>query len=63
MESIHMDFGPEIEEGLHQAGVQLQRLRPEVDRMLRDLPATLESIRVPSISVDVRPPRGTRVEM
>ena len=63
MESIHMEFGPELEEGLRQAGVQLERIRPELDRVLRDLPATLESIRVPNISVDVRPPRLTRVEM
>jgi hypothetical protein len=63
MESIHMEFGPELEEGLREAGVQLQRLRPELDRVLRDLPATLEGIRVPNISVDVQPLRVTTVVM
>ena len=63
MESIHMDFGPELQEGLREAGVQLERVRPQLDRVLRDLPATLESIRVPNISFDVQMPRLTRIEM
>jgi hypothetical protein len=63
MESIHMEFGPAIEEGLREAGVQLERIRPQLDQLLRDLPATLENIRVPNISVDVQPPRVTTVVM
>jgi predicted metalloprotease with PDZ domain len=63
MESIHMEFGPAIEEGLREAGVQLERVRPEIDRVLRDLPAALESIRVPNISVDIKSPRATTVVM
>jgi predicted metalloprotease with PDZ domain len=63
MESFHMDFGPAIEEGLHEAGVQLERIRPELDHLLRDLPAALESIRVPNISIDVRAPRVRTVTM
>jgi serine protease Do len=63
MESIHMEFGPAIEEGLHEAGVQLERIRPQLDELLRDLPARLESIRIPNISVDVQPARVTRVVM
>jgi serine protease Do len=63
MESIHMEFGPAIEEGLREAGLQLERIRPQLDRVLRDLPATLESIRVPNISVDVDAPRVRTVVM
>lgn len=63
MDSFHLELGPELEEGLHQAGVQLERIRPQLDRVLRDLPATLESIQIPEISVDVKAPRMTRVVM
>lgn len=58
MESVHMELGPAIEEGLHEAGMQIEHLRPQLDRLLRDLPAALESIRVPNIMVDVRAPRA-----
>jgi len=63
MESVHMEFGPAIEEGLYQAGVQLERVRPQLDNLLRDLPAALESIRVPNITVDVAAPRVRTVMM
>lgn len=63
IESIHMELGPAIEEGLHEAGVQLERIRPELDRVLRDLPDKLESIRVPNVILDVQPPRVTTVMM
>jgi predicted metalloprotease with PDZ domain len=58
MESVHMELGPAIEEGLHEAGLQLERLRPQIDNFLRDIPAALENIRLPDITVDVKPPRA-----
>jgi len=63
MESFHMEFGPALEEGLHEAGVQLERIRPQLDHLLRDLPQALENIRVPIISVDVQAPRVSTVRM
>jgi hypothetical protein len=58
-----MELGPAIEEGLREAGVQLERVGPELDRVLRELPAALENIRIPTISVDVKAPRVTTVTM
>ena len=63
MESVHMELGPAIEEGLHEAGVQLERIRPQVDQLLRELPAMLENIRVPNITVDVKAPRVSTVAL
>jgi hypothetical protein len=63
METFHMEFGPALEEGLHEAGVQLERIRPQLDRVLRDLPQALENIRVPNISVDIQAPRVRTVTM
>ncbi len=57
MESVHMELGPAIEEGLHEAGMALERVRPQLDQLLRDLPAALDNIRVPNITVDVAAPR------
>ena len=63
MESFHMELGPELEAGLHEAGVQLERIRPQLDHLLRDLPAALDNIRVPNITVDVSAPRVRTVRM
>jgi serine protease Do len=63
MESVHMELGPAIEEGLHEAGVQLERVRPQLDQLLRELPAALENIRLPNITVDVAAPRTRTVAM
>jgi hypothetical protein len=63
MESLHMEFGPVIEEGLHEAGLQLERIRPQLEQLLRELPAALETIRVPNITVDVAAPRSRTVAM
>ena len=57
MESIHMEIGPMIEDGLHEASMQLERVRPQLEHLLRELPAALEKIRVPNITVDVAAPR------
>ena len=51
--SMHFEIGPQIERALQQAGLELERIRPQLDRLLRDLPATLESIQVPKVRVDV----------
>jgi serine protease Do len=56
MENFHFEIGPQIEEGLHEAGVQLERVRPQLDRLLRDLPAALESFQMPIIRIDVDAP-------
>jgi hypothetical protein len=56
MEGFHFEIGPQIEEGLHEAGVQLERVRPQLDRLLRDLPAALESFQMPIIRIDVDAP-------
>ena len=63
MDSFHLELGPEIEAGLHEAGVQLERIRPQIDQLLRDLPAALDNIRVPNITVDVKAPRVSTVTM
>jgi serine protease Do len=63
LESFHLEVGPAIEEGLHEAGVQLERVRPQLDRVLRDLPASLERIRVPNITLDVDAPRVRTMTM
>ena len=58
-----MELGPAIEEALREVGIQLDRARPQLDHLLRDLPAALESIRVPNISVDLEAPRVRTVAM
>lgn len=63
MESFHMELGPELEAGLHEAGIQLERIRPQLDHLLRDIPTALENIRVPNITVDVKAPRVSTVSM
>jgi hypothetical protein len=54
MEPLHIEIGPQIEEALHEAGVQLERVRPQLDRVLRELPRTLERIQIPTIEFDVK---------
>lgn len=54
MESLHLEIGPAIEQGLREAGVELERVRPQLERLLRDLPATLQNVRVPTVTVDVK---------
>jgi C-terminal processing protease CtpA/Prc len=56
MDGFHFELGPQIEEGLHEAGVQLERVRPQLDRLLRDLPAALENFQMPIIRIDVDAP-------
>jgi hypothetical protein len=53
MGSVHLELGPQLEAGLREAGFQLERLRPQLDQVLRELPRTLENIRVPVITVDM----------
>jgi hypothetical protein len=52
--SFHLELGPAIEAALHEAGVQIERVRPQVNRVLRDLPRTLERIQIPTVDLDVR---------
>jgi S1-C subfamily serine protease len=53
LHSMHFELGPQIEEGLRQVGYQLERVRPEIDRVLQDLPRTLERIEIPDVRIDV----------
>ncbi len=53
LSDLHLEIGPQIEAALRQAGLQLERVRPQLERMMRDLPHTLEYIRVPTVYVDV----------
>jgi serine protease Do len=63
MESVHMELGPAIEDALHEAGIQLERIGPQIDRLVRDLPRALQEVRVPNITVDVAAPRVRTVVM
>jgi predicted metalloprotease with PDZ domain len=63
MESVHMEFGPAIEEALHEAGVQLERVGPQIDRLVRELPRALQQVRVPNITVDVSAPMVRTISM
>ncbi|MEO7857616.1 MAG: PDZ domain-containing protein, partial [Gemmatimonadaceae bacterium] len=63
MESIHLEIGPAIERGLLEAGAELERVRPQLEQLLRELPAALENVRLPRITVDVAPPRSRTVRM
>jgi serine protease Do len=56
MDGFHFELGPQIEEGLHEAGLQLERVRPQLDQLLRDLPAALENFQMPVIRIDVDGP-------
>jgi S1-C subfamily serine protease len=60
LHSMHFEIGPQIEEGLRQVGYQLERVRPEIDRVLRDLPRALERIEVPDVRIDVDTSRHTK---
>jgi serine protease Do len=51
--SMHFEFGPEIEDALHEAGMQLERIQPALDHLLRNLPQALEAIELPTIRVDI----------
>lgn len=59
IDGVHFELGPQIEDGLHEAGIQLERVRPELDRLLRDLPAALEDFQMPVIRVDIDAPART----
>jgi len=63
MESIHLEIGPAIERGLLEAGAELERIRPQLDHLLRELPAALENVRLPNITVDLSAPRSRTVRM
>jgi serine protease Do len=51
--SMHFEFGPEIEDALHEAGMQLERIQPQLDHLLRSLPQALEAIELPTIHLDI----------
>ncbi len=50
---FHLDIGPAVEDVLREVGFQLDRARPQIDRVLRDLPRALERVRVPDVRVNV----------
>ncbi len=51
--NLHFEIGPQIEAALREAGLQLDRVRPQLERMLRDLPDKLENVKIPTMVVDV----------
>ena len=63
MESVHMEFGPAIEDALREAGVELERARPQIEHLLRELPNTLQRIQLPRVRVEVEAPRVSTVTM
>jgi hypothetical protein len=56
MDGVHLELGPQIEAGLRDAAIELDRVRPELDRIMLELPRQLENIRLPRIRVDVDSP-------
>jgi hypothetical protein len=50
---LHFEIGPQIEAALREAGLQLDRVRPQIERVLRELPETLKNVKVPTMVVDV----------
>ena len=50
---LHLEIGPQIEAALREAGAQLDRARPQLERVLRDLPLQLENVKVPTVMLDV----------
>ena len=50
---LHFEIGPRVEAALREAGQQLERVRPQLERAMRELPGTLENITVPTVYVDV----------
>lgn len=62
-DGVHFELGPQIEQGLHEAGVELERIRPQLDQLLRDLPEALQSIQLPIIRVQIDALDGTSVRV
>ena len=63
MESFHLELGPAIERGLFEASAELERVRPHLEHLLRELPSAMEKVRLPNITVDVSAPRSRTVRM
>jgi hypothetical protein len=53
LSDMHFEIGPQIEAALHEAGMKLERVRPQLEHLLRDLPGALQRIKVPTVYVDV----------
>jgi hypothetical protein len=54
MEGFRFELdGADIEAGLHEAGVQLERLQPIIDRLIQELPRRLEHITVPDVRIEI----------
>jgi serine protease Do len=50
---LHFEIGPQIEAALREAGVQLERMRPQLERVIRELPERLENVKVPTVRLEV----------
>ena len=50
---FHFEIGPQIQAALRAAGESVEKLRPEIDRVLRELPDALNRVEIPRIAVDV----------
>jgi hypothetical protein len=50
---LHFEIGPQIEAALREAGVQLERMRPQLERVIHELPERLENVKVPTVRLEV----------
>jgi len=50
---LQFEIGPQIEAALREAGVQLERMRPQLERVIRELPERLENVKVPTVRLEV----------
>ena len=60
-EPIHLEFGPEIARSLDAARMEVERLRPELDRVRKTVPRALERMRIPEVRVRVGGERGVSI--
>lgn len=50
---LHFEIGPQIEAALRDAGAQLERMRPQLERVMRELPERLQNVKVPTVRLEV----------
>jgi Periplasmic protease len=50
---LHFEIGPAIQAALRAAGESVEKLRPEIDRVLRELPDALNRVEIPRVAVDI----------
>ena len=53
LRTLFFESAAELLQSLNEAGLELERIRPELDHLLHDLPAVLQNIQLPIIRVDI----------